>query len=281
MPKCGIAHRLGLKTRGTYPDEWNVLLGEYHFAKNNVGMMPLIVRAMQNNLAAGIEGIEFYRDTEGIFFVYTECGVSHRLEVGFSDFKETVIDFNGERYIVKVMGEAMEDTDRNTVYKLELLFPEPPNTRMLKFTFTDDGRLVMRLSEMPDERIAEVFLRELNGTNPRMSAYMRVIEKRLGKNAASKRIRDTFAPTLIGARVASSSYDAVLEEENEKQRLAARSIRWLDTLVEKLLHEDEGDEPERGFIGDIVGKIKLRIPKRENKTGEKSEMSDGENSTQK
>ena len=275
-PKRGLAYRLGLKSCGAYPREWDELMGEYHFAKNNVGMMPIIVRAMQNNLCGMIERVELYRDGDAVFFAYTECGISYRLEVGFSDFKENVIDFNGERYIVRVIGEAMEDEDRNTVYKLELLFPELPNTRMIKLTLGDGGRLVMRLSEMPDERIAERLLKELDGTNPRMSAYMHIIEKRLGKNVANKRVKDTFSPTLIGARTGSTDYAAILEEENEKQRLAAKSIRWLDALVERLLHDDEDEDPEQGFIGDIVGKIKLRIPKRQSKIGDKNGREGGE-----
>ncbi len=275
-PKKGLAYRLGLKSRDPYPTEWNGLIGQYHFAKNNASMMPLIVRAMQNNLCGMIERVEFYRDGEAVFFVCTECGVSYSLEVGFSDFKENVIDFNGEKYIAKVIGEAMEDEDRNIVYKLEILFPELPNTRMIKFSLKDNGRLVMRLSEMPDERIAEAFFKELNGTNPKMTSYMHIIEKRLGKNAANKRVRDTFAPTLIGARVGSENYTAILGEESEKQRSAAKSIRWLDVLVEKLLHEEEGDDSERGFIGDIVGKIRFRMPKRQSKNAEINEREDGE-----
>lgn len=264
--KKGLGYRLGLRSVLHYPEEWNDLIGKYHFSKNNVGMMPLVIRAMQNNMRGSVDGVEFARDGDDIFFVYTEGGVSYRLEVGFSEFKETVIDFHGEKYIVRVMGEAMEDEDRNMLYKLELLFPELPNTRMIKFSFTDEDKLLVRMSEMPNETIAEVFLKEMNGTNPKLSSYMNMIEKRLGKNTANKRLTDTFAPTLTGARIGSERYAIIMDEEREKLKLFEKTTKWIDVVVDKLLHdEDDDDDSARGFIGEIVDRIKLKIPKKAKK----------------
>ena len=69
-------------------------------------MVPLVVRAMQNNFRSSVDGIEFERDGDSMFFIYTEGGVSYRLEIGFSDFKETEIDLHGEKYIVKAIVES-------------------------------------------------------------------------------------------------------------------------------------------------------------------------------
>ena len=228
--------------------------------------MPLVIRAMQNNLRGSVDRVEFERDGDSIFFTYTESGVSYRLEVGFSEFKETVIDFHGEKYIVRVMGEVMEDEDRNMLYKLELLFPELPNTRMIKFSFTDEDKLLMRMYEMPNEKIGEVFLKEFNATNPKMTSYMNIIEKRIGKNVANKRMLDTFAPSLIGARVGSEKYTSIMDEEREKTRLLEKTTKFVDSVIDKLLHDDEVDEElQRGFISEIVDKIKLRIPAKPSK----------------
>lgn len=270
VPKRGLGYRLGLRSQSLYPAEWEELIGKYHFTKNNVAVMPLVIRAMQNNLSGTLESMEFERDGESIFFVYTEDGVTYRLEVGFSEFKETVIDFNGEKYTVRVIGEAMEDEDRNILYKLELLFPELPNTRMIKFSFTEEDKLLVRMYEMPNEKIAEVFLRELNGTNPKMSSYMNVIEKHIGKNAANKRMTDTFAPRLIGARVGSPGYVRIMDEERERQKRIEKNTRWIDTVIDKLMHDDDEDS-ERGFIGDIVERIKFRIPKKSREKNEDRE----------
>lgn len=273
-PKRGLAYRLGLRHAQSYPKEWDELMGRYHFPSNNVGMTPLVVRAMQNNLCGGIESMELSSDGESVFFAYTEGGVYYRLEIGFTHPKETVIDLNGERYIARVMGEVMEDVDRNTVYKLEIIFPELPNTRMIRLALKDDGRLTVHFSEMPNEKIAEVFLRELNGTNPKMTAYMSLIERRIGKSTANKRVTDTFAPTLVGVREDSPSFDAVMNEEREKGLAKDKKSRWIDAIVDKLLHDDD-DDTERGFFGDIVDKIKLKIPKKFKKIEDKTEAKEG------
>ena len=273
-PKKGLSHRLGLKSVQPYPREWDALLGEYHFPENNSGVMPLVVRAMQNNLCGYIESVSFERDGDALFFAYKECGASYRLAIGFSDFEESVIDFRGEKYIVRVMGEAMEDEDRNMLYKLEILLPELPNTRMIKFSFTEDARLVMRMSEMPNEKIAEVFLKELDGTSPRMSSYMNIIERRIGKSTAKKRLSETFNPTLTGVRTGTPGYAEMMNEERAKMKLKDRTARWIDALVDKLLGEDD-EAVERGIFGEIADKIKVKIPKRLRKKDTKSDEEKG------
>ena len=260
QPKLGIGQRLGLRSHSHYPEEWEDLIGKYHFPANNVGMVPLVTRAMQNNLKGSLESIGFEKEGDSIYLVYTEGGDTYRLEIGFSDFKESVIDLHGEKYVVRVMGEAMEDEDRNMLYKLELLFPELPNTRMIKLSFTDEDQLLMRMTEMPNENIANVFLKELNGTNPKMSAYMELIEKRIGKNTANKRVVDTFAPRLVGARIGSENYSRIMDEEREKQKFAAKTSKVVDTIIDKLLRDEDEEEGSLGFIGEIVDRIKSRMP---------------------
>ena len=262
VQKKGLGQRLGLRSYPQYPREWDALLGKYNLSKNNAGMLPLVIRTMQNNLRSSIEIVEFTREGETVFFSYTEDGETYKLEIGFSDFKESVLDVRGERYIVRVMGEAMEDEDRNMLYKLELLFPELPNTRMIKLSFTEEDKLLMRMSEMPNENIAGVFMKELNGTNPKMTAYMDMIERRVGKNATNKRVTDTFAPRLVGARIGSEHYNRIMDEERERMKLSERTSRIVDTIVDKLLRdEDEGDNA-RGFLGEIADRIKMKLPKR-------------------
>ncbi len=262
--KRGISYRLGLRSRTPYPQEWDELLGKYHFGKNNVGMVPLIVRGMQNNFKSSVDGVEFEREGESIFFSWSEGGSVYRVEVGFYDFKETVIDLRGEKYIVRVMGEAMEDEDRNMLYKLEFIFPELPNTRRIKFSFIEDDKLLMRMSELPSEKIAGVYLAELNGTNPKMTFFMDLIEKRLGKNTTNKKLMETFAPQLIGARIGSECYPRVMDEERERQKALEKSNKVIDTIIDKILHEDE-DDLGRGFFGEIVDRIKARMPQKSKK----------------
>ena len=262
--------RIGGRTKEYIPAPWEELLGKYHFIKNNYGMLPLIVRGMQNNLKSSVDGIAFERDGDRLFFVYTECGRNYRLEVGFSDFKESVLEVRGEKYIVKVIGEAMEDEDRNMLYKLELLFPELPNTRMLKISFGDEGRLILRMSELPNHRIADRFVTEMHSMNPKLGFVKDLLERKIGKHFVTIKLEECFAPGLVGARIGSENYAAIMDEEREKLRAGERTVRVIDTVVDKFLRDedDEDDEGEsrsgfREFFGDIVERFKTRyVPQR-------------------
>ena len=266
----GICYRLGLKHREPYPPEWEMLLGKYHFRKNNYGIIPLFIRGMQNNLKNSIDGISFEREGERMFFTFTECGAPYRLEIGFYDFKSTVLDYRGEKYMVSVMGEAMEDEDREMIFKLELLFPEMPNTRQIKLSFTENGSLLMRMSEMPNHKIADIFVDDIARANPKISFLVDLIEKRVGGNYARRKLEETFAPSLIGARIGAENYVSVMDGEREKQRASEKTVRIINSLIDRFIRDEEEDEernPIADFFEDIKEKLKAKLPKPKPKRG--------------
>ena len=223
-----------------------------------------------------IDGIEFEKDGDDVYFVFNECGESYRLEVGFYDFKTNVIDYHGERYIVKVIAEAMENEDRDMVYKLELLFPELPNTRMIKLSYTEDGSLLMRMSEAPNHRIADVYLDDMILTNPALAFVLGLFEKRIGENIVTKKLREAFAPELVGARVGCENYTEIMDKEREKAKALTKNAKLIDAVVKKLFHDAEAEERGvevedharssfRAFIDDVVARIRAKFPKREKK----------------
>ena len=265
-PKRSFGLRLGAHGKDYIPPHWENILGKYHFSKNNYGILPLITRAMQNNLKSSVDGIAFEKEGEQLFFLFTECGHTYRLEVGFTDFKESVLDIRGERYIVKVIGEAMEDEDRNMLYKLELLFPELPNTRMLKLSFDDDGRLIFRMSEMPNHKIADRFIAEMTAMNPKMGFAKDLLEKRIGRHFADIKLEEAFSPRLIGAKIGAENYTAIMDEEREKLKANERTVKVINTVISRFLRDesDHGDEEYDGrsgfreFFGDIVERFRSR-----------------------
>ena len=64
-----------------------------------------------------------------------------------------------------------------------------------------------------------------------------------------------------------------MDAERERIRLLEKTTKFIDSVVDKLLHdEDEDSSTQRGFIDEIVDKIKARIPvkaKRNNNTKSK------------
>ena len=265
----GIGYRLGLREKEAYPEVWNELVGRYQFRKNNYGILPLFIRGMQNNLKNSIDGVSFDKDGEELYFVFSEGGSSYRMAIGFYDFKETVLEYHGEKYLVNVMGEAMEDEDREMLFKLEILLPEMPNTRKLKFSIPEYGQLLMRMSEMPNNKIADLFFDDMPVTNPRLAFVFGLVEKKLGKNYVRRKLEEVFSPSLLGAKVGSENYQKTMNEEREKLKSVEKTAKLINTVIEKFLHDEEDmDEEEkeggfRLFIKDIMNRVREKIPQKE------------------
>ena len=247
----GLGYSLGLKSPTPFIGGWEPLLGEYVFPENNCGMLPLLVRAMQNNLEGGIDRIGFEREGEGLFMTFTEGGKDYRLKIGLYGFCEGILDFRGERYIVKAVGEAASDEDGARVYKIELLFPELPNTRIIKLSFPEEGALLMRMWENPDESVVDDFFKELTEGNASFSFIIDMLERRIGKDYIKRKMARAFSPSLVGARVGSPRFTEILAKEEQRGRIGEKGRRLIESVTDRLL-KDGGGEATRGGLGAFV-----------------------------
>lgn len=240
-PKKGLTYRLGLRCARPFDSTWNKILGTYTITANNHGILPLFIRVMNNNYSGGIEAISLERERESLYFTSREGGVEYKLEVGLYDFKTTVLNFNGERYIVSAMGEATEDEDRNMVYKIELLFPEMPNSRKIKFTLQEGGKLVMRMTEIPDAKIAEPLVESIYTTNPKLAFAVNLLERRLGDKFINRKLESVFSPTLVGADTKSDRYYDIVANERARAEEVSRSTKAISALIMKAAGEIRED----------------------------------------
>ncbi len=229
--KKGLTYKLGLRTRTPFDNNFSKILGTYTFAQNNQGILPVFIRAMQNNYTGGIESVTFERQGERLFFISREGGVNYRLEVGIYGFRTTVLNFNGERYIVRALGEAYINEDGHRVYKLCLILPEMPNSRRIKFTFGDDGRMLMKMNEIPNEKIAEPLIEGIYATNPKFAFAVKMLERRLGDRFINRKLEGIFAPVLIGADTHSKKYTDILADEKARAEEAKRSTGAISALI--------------------------------------------------
>jgi hypothetical protein len=229
--KRGLTYKLGLRSRTPFDPNFSKIIGTYTFAPNNHGILPVFIRAMQNNYTGGIESITFERQGERLFFISREGGINYRLEVGIYGFKTTVLNFNGEKYIVRALGEALFNDDGHRVYKLFLVLPEMPNSRRIKFTFGEDGRLVMKMSEIPNEKIAEPLVEGIYATNPKFAFAVKMLERRLGDRFINRKLESIFSPVLIGADTHSKKYTDILADEKARAEEAKRSTGAISALI--------------------------------------------------
>jgi len=231
--KRGITYRLGLRNRTPFDHAWSKLLGSYTFAQNNHGILPLFIRAMQNNYTGGIESVSFEREGECLYFTSREGGVNYRLEIGLYEYKSSVLNFNGEKYIVRAVGEASEDENRHKIYKIELILPEMPNSRKMMLTFGDDGRLLLRMTEVPNAKLAEPLVEGIYTTNPKLAFAVKMLERRLGDKFINRKLESLFSPMLVGADTHSKRYYDIVADEKARAEEANRATGAISALILK------------------------------------------------
>ncbi len=255
-PRRGILARLCPSVRDEAPAEWRELLGTYDFAPNNQGMLPLFIRLLQNNYGGGIKSITFAERAGEMEAVFTEGLVEYRLPIGFGEPRRRVLECRGERYIVATRAEVAEDEDRHRIFKLEILFPEMPNTRRIKMRFDGMGGLRVEFFEMPDQHALTAMLSDFSESSGRFAFISGVIERRFGKDFIDKRLADCFAPVLIGARQGSEEHDRVLEKASEGARIDLGTAALVNRIIDRFVSQEQ----ERGVLDNIVGRLKARIP---------------------
>jgi hypothetical protein len=188
---------------------------------------------MQNNYTGGIESLSFEREGECLYLTSREGGVNYRLEVGLYEYKSSVLNFNGERYIVRAVGEASEDENRHKIYKIELILPEMPNSRKIMLAFGDDGRLIFRMTEVPNAKLAEPLVESIYTTNPKLAFAVKMLERRLGDKFINRKLESLFSPILVGADTHSKKYHDIVADEKARAEEANRATGAIGALILK------------------------------------------------
>ena len=239
--KRGLLCFLGIKSKTPFDERFASIIGSYAFANNDVGILPLFVGAMQNNLETGIREIRFQRREEELEMIIKEKDEEYRISVGFYGYKDNVLDFRGEKYMVRALGSALVNGEGVGEYRIELLFPELPNTRMIRITRPSDGVIQMDFSEIPNNKIIDNLLDKATSQSMALGFVMDLLEKRLGDGVVRKKVEKTFSPTLIGADIEYDGYERIIEEENAKRAYESFSVKLLRSVVDKFFKEDKAD----------------------------------------
>ena len=256
----GLFYRLGVRHRYEYDRRWDDVVGEYVFARNNVGILPLIVRGMQNNLNSTLERVKFTVSDTGLVFSFVESGIGYDVDVGFYEYKESVADFRGEKYILCALGEAREHHNGSVEYRIEILFPELPNSRTIRiFNLTRDS-ISIEFTETPNSRIADAFINRAASYSA-IGTGLDLLERRFGDGFITRRIEDAFAPVLVGARCTSAKFEEIIAAENAKADERIRAVRLMRAFINRFFSEDgEGEVPterrSHRFFGELIDRIR-------------------------
>lgn len=233
--KRGLAQFLGIKSRTPFDNDFSALLGrKFVFAENNQGILPLFVRAMQNNYQGGIKTFEFTKDSDTLLLGVTEGDDTYTYKIGVYDYEFSDIDFSGEKYKVGVLACFDQDIPDGLAYNLEFIFPELPNSRVINLLLSPDGILTVRMTENPDAKVAESFIYSMPAMSPKISFAINMLESNLGKNFIEKRINELFSPTLIAISDDAENFETLLANENYKVSEKMSSMSVVRMLISKV-----------------------------------------------
>ena len=259
-PKRGLASLFLLSPKKPFSLEFEPLLGTYTLAENNSGILPLFVRVMQSNYSGGIEQVAFTREKNSLFLIATEGGKTSKIELGIYGYKESLIDASGEKYLVRALAESVSD-ERGTIYNIQLVFPELPNTRFISVALLPDGEISFNMTETPNHKMVEGFFEKLPSSHPKISFVLDAFEKKLGRGFALDRIRRAFSPSLTGANVNSDSFRRIIDEAEEKEREEIDRARLVVSLAERFIfldensdEDDKSGEKKRSFFSRLFSK---------------------------
>ena len=256
----GILPFLGLRPRRPFVKEWGQILGDYAVATNRVGILPLFVRGMQNNLGGGISRLSLRRVGESLWLSITEAGEEYSFEIGLYRYADAVLDFRGERYILRAMGDAVCGPSGEIEYRIELIFPELPNTRMLRI-IAEDGVLRVEASEQPGDQAVEVLIDKIPelGLVPRLA--FAGIEKMCGVGSVGDVVARAFSPVLSCVDLSLDDATERLAELNAQAAERSRGVTLLVGFVERFISVGDGREatPDaskgRGFLGGLLDRF--------------------------
>lgn len=206
LAKPGLLRRLSLALHGyspyRLPAVCHRLVGKrFEFRTNNCGILPVLVRLMQNNHTRGLRAVSFARDGDRFFVTFDEGdGALYRIEVGFYGYAESALSIGGERYRVIAAGAVAVDEDGRRLLKVELTFPELSHGRRMKFYFDDetDG-IELHMREMPGKEVLDCIFRALPITAPKTRGLVAFLQGRINLDYILMKVYDKFEPKLAAA----------------------------------------------------------------------------------
>ena len=190
----------------------------YELDQSSVGLFPLVMQVMHNNMTDGISKIGFRK---GMILCFQEGEESIELEMGWSKYIENKLTVHGETYLVAVKGELSSDADDNQVLKVEIAYLEEAMRRKLYVTFvrnTGNNRdlippehIEIKWYESPGKALIMEGMESITTEVTKHPIYSRIRENG-GIDLLHRLMEQTIEPVIKG-RIIDSSEEAQQDTE--------------------------------------------------------------------
>ena len=208
---------------------------------------------MQNNYTGGIERISVEKSDTGILVSVEEGCSSYKFRAGFYAYEESIVDICGEKYLLSSLASAGIGKDGSVNYKIEIVFPELPNKRVLIFTPFAEARIKFEMLETPNQKLALPFLETMTNGNKKIALALDFVAKRLGEDFLEDKISELFEPTLIGVDEANPDFKEFLQEETLANNERLRSGKMLAGLISQFVRDDDEEISKFSLVAGLFG----------------------------
>ena len=197
----------------------------YEMEQASVGLFPLVMQVMHNNMTDGISKINFYKKRtkelqQTLILCFQEGEESIELEMGWNQYIENKLSIHGETYLVAVKGELSSDVDDNPVLKVEIVYLEEAMRRKLYVTFVKDtsaSKLItpeyieIKWYESPGKALIMEGMESITTEVTKHPIYFRIRENG-GIDLLHRLMEQTIEPVIKG-RIIDSSEEAQQDTE--------------------------------------------------------------------
>ena len=197
----------------------------YEMEQASVGLFPLVMQVMHNNMTDGISKINFYKKRtkelqQTLILCFQEGEESIELEMGWNQYIENKLSIHGETYLVAVKGELSSDVDDNPVLKVEIVYLEEAMKRKLYVTFVKDtsaSKLItpehieIKWYESPGKALIMEGMESITTEVTKHPIYSRIRENG-GIDLLHRLMEQTIEPVIKG-RIIDSSEEAQQDTE--------------------------------------------------------------------
>ncbi len=121
---------------------------KYIFQENSVGLLPLILQVMNNNIGSGLKEIHFTAEDNTILLHWFEGNKCFKIPIENGISKTFIVNYNNEKFICSSITKCYINEDDLAVLKIEVCFLESSCTRKIKLIF-DDKKIKINLDESP------------------------------------------------------------------------------------------------------------------------------------
>lgn len=160
----------------------------------SVGIMPVVLQAIQNNYTKGLRSICFAIRNGTMVMDYIEKDEEYHIAIGWNAPAISNLLIHGEPFRIAARGQFATDEDDHLVLKLHIAFQETPFSRVLRF-YWNENSLIVKHSEIPGGEFVSSSLHLLLGTygeQPLLNAAAR----KLDMEYLDYKIEHVFSPVV-------------------------------------------------------------------------------------